>query len=66
LLKKLKPDKYIRLKEEPDKDAMAAMTDEEPATVDVVQKIKDDFSAKPTGNSSGSKSPLKKRNSGPP
>jgi phage host-nuclease inhibitor protein Gam len=43
LLKKLKLDKYIRLKEEPDKVAMAAMTDEELVQVDAVRKVKDDF-----------------------
>jgi phage host-nuclease inhibitor protein Gam len=43
LLKKLNLGKYIRLKEEPDKDAMAAMTDEELVQVDAVRKVKDDF-----------------------
>jgi phage host-nuclease inhibitor protein Gam len=43
LLKKLNLDKYIRLKEEADKEAMAAMTDEELAQVDAVRKVKDDF-----------------------
>ena len=43
LLKKLKMDKYIRVKEEADKEAMAALEDEELARVDAVRKIKDDF-----------------------
>jgi phage host-nuclease inhibitor protein Gam len=43
LLKKLKLDKYIRVKEEPDKDAMAELGDEELARVDAVRKVKDDF-----------------------
>jgi phage host-nuclease inhibitor protein Gam len=43
LLKKLNLAKYIRLKEEPDKEAMAAMTDEELVQVDAVRKVKDDF-----------------------
>jgi phage host-nuclease inhibitor protein Gam len=43
LLHKLKLDTYIRLKEEPDKEAMAKMTDEELAQVDAVRKEKDDF-----------------------
>jgi phage host-nuclease inhibitor protein Gam len=43
LLKKLKLDKYIRLKEEADKDAMAALDDETLVQVDAVRKVKDDF-----------------------
>jgi phage host-nuclease inhibitor protein Gam len=43
LLKKLGLDKYIRVKEEPDKDAMSGMDDEALAQVDAVRKIKDVF-----------------------
>jgi phage host-nuclease inhibitor protein Gam len=43
LLKKLKLGKYIRVKEEPDKDAMAGMDDDALAQVDAVRKIKDVF-----------------------
>jgi len=43
LLKKLNLDKYIRIKEEPDKDAMAGLDDETLAQVDSVRKVKDDF-----------------------
>ncbi len=43
LLKKLKLDKYIRIKEEPDKEAMAALDDDTLAQVDSVRKVKDDF-----------------------
>ena len=43
LLKKLNLDKYIRVKEEPDKDAMANLDDETLAQVDSVRKVKDDF-----------------------
>ena len=43
LLKKLSLDKYIRVKEEPDKEAMAELGDEELAQVDAVRKVKDDF-----------------------
>lgn len=43
LLEKLKLDKYIRVKKEPDKEAMAFMDDEELAQVDAVRKIKDVF-----------------------
>ncbi|MDR1418788.1 MAG: host-nuclease inhibitor Gam family protein [Treponema sp.] len=43
LLKKLKLDKYIRVKEEPNKEAMSVMDDEELARVDAVRKIKDVF-----------------------
>jgi phage host-nuclease inhibitor protein Gam len=43
LLKKLKLDKYIRIKEEPDKEGMAGLTDETLAQVDAVRKIKDEF-----------------------
>jgi phage host-nuclease inhibitor protein Gam len=43
LLKKLGLDRYIRVKEEPDKEAMAVMDDEALAQVDAVRKVKDDF-----------------------
>jgi phage host-nuclease inhibitor protein Gam len=43
LLKKLKLAKYIRIKEEVDKEAMANLSDETLAQVDSVRKIKDDF-----------------------
>jgi phage host-nuclease inhibitor protein Gam len=43
LLKKLCLDKYIRVKEEADKEAMAALDDETLAQVDAVRKVKDDF-----------------------
>ena len=43
LLKKLKLDKYIRVKEEADKDAMSDLDDETLAQVDAVRKVKDDF-----------------------
>jgi phage host-nuclease inhibitor protein Gam len=43
LLRKLKLDKYIRIKEEPDKEAMANLDDDTLAQVDSVRKIKDDF-----------------------
>jgi len=43
LLKKLKMAKYIRIKEEPDKEAMANLDDDTLAQVDSVRKIKDDF-----------------------
>ena len=43
LLKKLNLTKYIRIKEEADKDAMAALDDETLAQVDSVRKVKDDF-----------------------
>lgn len=43
LLKELNLGKYIRIKEEADKDAMAAMTDEELTQVDAVRKVKDAF-----------------------
>jgi phage host-nuclease inhibitor protein Gam len=43
LLKKLGLEKYIRIKEEPDKEAMAEMDDEALAQVDAVRKVKDDF-----------------------
>ena len=43
LLKKLHLDKYIRVKEEPDKEAMGELGDEELARVDAVRKVKDDF-----------------------
>jgi phage host-nuclease inhibitor protein Gam len=43
LLRKLKLGKYIRVKEEPDKEAMGALDDETLAQVDAVRKVKDDF-----------------------
>jgi phage host-nuclease inhibitor protein Gam len=43
LLKKLSLDRYIRVKEEPDKEAMSGMDDETLAQVDAVRKIKDVF-----------------------
>lgn len=43
LLKKLKLNKYIRLKEEVDREAMADMTDDDLIQVDAVRKVKDDF-----------------------
>lgn len=43
LLKKLKMPDCIRLKQEPDKEAMAALDDETLASVDAVRKVKNDF-----------------------
>ncbi|GHV76485.1 hypothetical protein AGMMS49942_13060 [Spirochaetia bacterium] len=43
LLEKLGMDKYIRVKKEPDKEAMAGLDDEALAQVDAVRKLKDDF-----------------------
>jgi phage host-nuclease inhibitor protein Gam len=43
LLKKLGFEKYIQVKEEADKEAMAAMDNEALAQVDAVRKVKDDF-----------------------
>jgi phage host-nuclease inhibitor protein Gam len=43
LLRKLKLGKYIRVKEEPDKEAMGVLDDETLAQVDAVRKVKDDF-----------------------
>jgi phage host-nuclease inhibitor protein Gam len=43
LLKKLKLGGYIRVKEEPDKEAMSMMDDDALAQVDAVRKIKDVF-----------------------
>jgi phage host-nuclease inhibitor protein Gam len=43
LLKKLGLEKYIRVKEEPDKDAMAGLDDEALRQADAVRKVKDDF-----------------------
>ena len=43
LLKKLHLTKYIRIKEEPDKDLMAEMSDESLTQVDAVRKVKDVF-----------------------
>jgi phage host-nuclease inhibitor protein Gam len=43
LLRKLNLVQYIRIKEEPDREAMASMEDEQLAQVDAVRKVKDDF-----------------------
>jgi phage host-nuclease inhibitor protein Gam len=43
LLKKLKLDRYIMVKEEPSKEAMADLDDETLHQVDAVRKVKDDF-----------------------
>ena len=43
LLRKLKLTKYIRTKEEVDKEAMADLDDDTLAQVDSVRKVKDDF-----------------------
>jgi phage host-nuclease inhibitor protein Gam len=43
LLKKLKLDRYILVKEEPSKEAMADLDDETLHQVDAVRKVKDDF-----------------------
>jgi phage host-nuclease inhibitor protein Gam len=43
LLEKLGLDKYIRVKKEADKEAMAAMDNETLSLVDAVRKVKDDF-----------------------
>jgi phage host-nuclease inhibitor protein Gam len=43
LLEKMGLDKYIRIKKEPDKEAMAALDDESLAQVDAARKVKDDF-----------------------
>jgi phage host-nuclease inhibitor protein Gam len=43
LLKKLGLEKYVRVKEEADKEAMAALDDETLAQADAVRKVKDDF-----------------------
>jgi phage host-nuclease inhibitor protein Gam len=43
LLKKLGLEKYIRVKEEADKEAMAALDDETLTQADAVRKVKDDF-----------------------
>jgi phage host-nuclease inhibitor protein Gam len=43
LLKKLGMDKYIRIKEEADKEALASLDDESLRQVDAVRKVKDDF-----------------------
>jgi phage host-nuclease inhibitor protein Gam len=42
-LRKLGFSKYIRVKEEPDKEAMAELDDESLAQVDAVRKVKDAF-----------------------
>jgi len=43
LLKKLRMDRFIRIKEEPDKEKMAELEDEALAQVDAVRKVRDDF-----------------------
>jgi phage host-nuclease inhibitor protein Gam len=43
LLEQLGLEKYVRVKKEPDKEAMAALDDEALAQVDAVRKVKDDF-----------------------
>jgi phage host-nuclease inhibitor protein Gam len=43
LLKKLHLEKYIRVKEEVNKEAIAALNDESLRQVDAVRKVKDDF-----------------------
>jgi phage host-nuclease inhibitor protein Gam len=43
LLKKLKLQRFIRVKEEPDKEAMAELDDDTLHQVDAVRKVKDDF-----------------------
>jgi phage host-nuclease inhibitor protein Gam len=43
LLEKLGLDKYIRVKKEADKEAMAVLDDETLAQVDAVRKVKNDF-----------------------
>jgi phage host-nuclease inhibitor protein Gam len=43
LLRKLGMDKYIRVKEEADKEALASLDDESLRQVDAVRKVKDDF-----------------------
>jgi len=43
LLKKMGLCQYVRVKEEPDKEAMAALDDEALSQVDAVRKVKDDF-----------------------
>ena len=47
LLRKLRLDGCIRTKEEPDKDAMAALDDETLTAVDAVRKVSDDFFVEP-------------------
>jgi len=43
LLKRLGLHQYVRTKEEPDKEGMAALDDETLSQVDAVRKVKDDF-----------------------
>jgi phage host-nuclease inhibitor protein Gam len=43
LLEKLGLDKYIRVKKEPDKEAMGSLDDDTLAQADAVRKVKDDF-----------------------
>jgi phage host-nuclease inhibitor protein Gam len=43
LLEQLGLKKYVRVKKEPDKEAMAALDDDTLAQVDAVRKVKDDF-----------------------
>jgi phage host-nuclease inhibitor protein Gam len=47
LLEKLGLDKYIRIKKEPDKEAMKEMDDESLAQVDAARKTKDEFFCEP-------------------
>lgn len=47
LLKKKRMARYVRLKEEPDKEAMAELDDETLAQVDAVRKVKDEFFCEP-------------------
>lgn len=47
LLRKLRLDGCIRVKEEPDKDAMAALDDETLTAVDAARKVSDDFFVEP-------------------
>lgn len=43
LLKKLHLEKYIRIKEEPDKDLLAELDDESLIQIDAIRKVSDDF-----------------------
>jgi phage host-nuclease inhibitor protein Gam len=43
LLEKLRMDRFIRVKKEPDKEAMAELDDDALSQVDAVRKVKDDF-----------------------
>lgn len=57
LLKKLKLDAYIRIKEEPNKERMSDMDDELLAQVDAVRKVKDDFFCEATRGKNTLKTP---------